>query len=152
MHKVIPEGYHTLNATLIVDGAQEVIDFLKKTFDAKERFVMPGEPGKIGHAELEIGDSVLMISDASEKYPAAPCRIYSYVADVDATYRRALAAGGKSLEEPTNQFWGDRHGAVADSKGNHWGIATRVEDLSPEEIGKRAEVFMKQFAGSSAGN
>ncbi len=152
MPKAIPDGYHTLNTTLIVEGAQELIDFLKKTFDAKERFVMPGQPGKIAHAELEIGDSVVMISDATEQYPAVRGRLYAYVPDVDATYKKALAAGAKGVEEPENQFWGDRNAAVVDSKGNHWAIATRVEDLSPEEIGKRAQEFMKQFASSAAGN
>jgi PhnB protein len=122
-----------------VDGAQEVVDFLKKTFDAKERLMMPGQPGKIAHAELEIGDSLVMISDATEQYPATRCRVYAYVADVDATYKRALAAGAKGVEEPQNQFWGDRTAAIVDSKGNHWAIATRVEDLSSEEIGKRAQ-------------
>ena len=152
MPKVIPDGYHSINTSVIVDGAQEVIDFLKKTFDAKERLMMPGQPGKIAHAELEIGDSVIMISDATEQYPATGCRVYVYVADVDAAYKRAVAAGAKGVEEPENQFWGDRNAAVVDSKGNHWAIATRVEDLSSEEIGKRAQEFLKQFAGSAAGN
>jgi PhnB protein len=143
MPKVIPDGYHTINTSVIVDGAQEVIDFLKKTFDAKERLMMPGQPGKIAHAELEIGDSLVMISDATEQYPATRCRVYAYVADVDATYKRALAAGAKGVEEPQNQFWGDRTAAIVDSKGNHWAIATRVEDLSSEEIGKRAQEFLK---------
>ena len=152
MPKVIPDGYHTINTSVIVDGAQEVVDFLKKTFDAKERLMMPGQPGTIAHAELEIGDSLVMISDATEQYPATRCRVYAYVADVDATYKRALAAGAKGVEEPQNQFWGDRTAAIVDSKGNHWAIATRVEDLSSEEIGKRAQEFFKQFAGSAAGN
>jgi uncharacterized glyoxalase superfamily protein PhnB len=152
MPKVIPDGYHTINTSVIVDGAQEIIDFLKKTFDAKVRFVMPGQPGKIAHAELEIGDSVVMISDATDQYPATRCRVYAYVGDVDAAYKRALAAGAKGVEKPENQFWGDRNAAVVDSKGNHWAIATRVEDLSSEEIGKRAQEFMKQFVGSAAGN
>jgi PhnB protein len=152
MPKVVPDGYHTINTSIIVDGAQEVIEFLKKTFDAKERFVMPGQPGKIAHAELEIGDSVVMISDASDQYPATRCRVYAYVADVDATYKRALAAGANGVEEPENQFWGDRNAAVVDPKGNHWAIATRVEDLSSEEIGKRAQEFLNRFAGGAAGN
>jgi PhnB protein len=152
MPKVIPDGYHTINTSVIVDGAQEVVDFLKKTFDAKERLMMPGQPGKIAHAELEIGDSLVMISDATEQYPATRCRVYAYVADVDATYKRALATGAKGVEEPESRFWGDRTAAVVDSKGNHWAIATRVEDLSSEEIGKRAQEFLKQFAGSAAGN
>jgi PhnB protein len=143
MPKIIPDGYHTINTSVIVDGAQEVVDFLKKTFDAKERLMMPGQPGKIAHAELEIGDSLVMISDATEQYPATRCRVYAYVADVDATYKRALAAGAKGVEEPQNQFWGDRTAAIVDSKGNHWAIAPRVEDLSSEEIGKRAQEFLK---------
>ena len=152
MPKIIPDGYHTINTSVIVDGAQEVVDFLKKAFDAKERLMMPGQPGKIAHAELEIGDSLVMISDATEQYPATRCRVYAYVADVDATYKRALAAGAKGVEEPQNQFWGDRTAAIVDPKGNHWAIATRVEDLSSEEIGKPAQEFLKQFAGSAAGN
>ena len=142
--KPIPDGYHTVTPYLIVPGAAKLIDFLKQAFDARESFRMASPEGRIMHAEVRIGDSVVMMSDTGQEAQPRPCMIYLYVNDVDATYKRALQAGATSLREPANQFYGDRSAAVKDPVGNDWGIATHVEDVPPEEIEKRAEAFMKQ--------
>ena len=142
--KPIPDGYHTVTPYLIVPGAAKLIDFLKQAFDARESFRMASPEGRIMHAEVRIGDSVVMMSDTGQEAQPRPCMIYLYVNDVDATYKRALQAGATSLREPANQFYGDRSAAVKDPAGNDWGIATHVEDVPPEEIEKRAEAFMKQ--------
>ena len=142
--KPIPDGYHTVTPYLIVPGAAKLIDFLKQAFDARESFRMASPEGRIMHAEVRIGDSVVMMSDTGQEAQPRPCMIYLYVNDVDATYKRSLQAGATSLREPANQFYGDRSAAVKDPAGNDWGIATHVEDVPSEEIEKRAEAFMKQ--------
>jgi uncharacterized glyoxalase superfamily protein PhnB len=142
--KPIPEGYHTLTPFIIADGAKSVIEFLKKAFDAKVHDVHEQPDGKIMHAALQIGDSMLMMSDASERFPSSKIMINMYVEDVDATYKKAVAAGGTSLREPTNEFYGDRSCGVMDAAGNQWWIATHVEDVSPEEMEKRMQEFLKQ--------
>ena len=141
--KPVPEGYHSVTPYLIVGGAAKVIDFVKETFDAKEIMRMPGPNGTIGHAEVKIGDSILMMSDGGEMYPPMPCSLYVYVADVDATYKRALKAGATSVKEPADQFYGDRSASVKDSSGNLWGIGTHIEDVSPEELERRARAARK---------
>jgi uncharacterized glyoxalase superfamily protein PhnB len=146
--KPIPDGYHTATPYLTVDGAQKLIDFLKQAFSAKETFCMKGEGEKIMHAEVVIGDSIIMISDANPQWKARSSMIYLYVEDVDAVYKRAVQAGATSVKEPENQFYGDRSGGVTDPVGNHWWIATHVEDVSPEELAKRSAAFAKQCAGS----
>ena len=146
--KFIPEGYHSINPSVCVDGAQKFAAFLKDVFDAKERMRMDGPGGKIMHAEYEIGDSVIMVADAMPQWPAKSSSLYVYVKDVDAAFKRAIRAGATSLQEPANQFWGDRCSSVKDSFGNFWGIATHVEDVSPKELKKRSEEFQKQFATS----
>ena len=141
--KPAPNGYHTVTPYILVHGADKLIDFIKKAFDAKEveRVTMPD--GSIGHAEVRLGDSVIMVSDAKgEQYKPMPTGIYLYVEDCDATYNRALQEGATSLMEPANQFYGDRSSGVKDQFGNQWWIATRKEDLSPEEYTKRKEDFM----------
>jgi PhnB protein len=144
--KPIPDGYHTATPYLTVDGAQKLIEFLKQAFDAKETFCMKGAGEKIMHAEVVIGDSVIMISDATPQWKARSSMIYLYVEDVDGVYQRAVQAGATSIREPENQFYGDRSAGVTDPVGNYWGIATRVEDVSPEELAKRSEAFAKQCA------
>jgi PhnB protein len=146
--KPIPDGYHTVTPYLIVDDAQKLIDFLKRAFDAKETFCMKGEGEKIRHAEVLIGDSIVMISDANPQWKARSSMIYLYVEDVDAVYKRALQAGATSIKEPENQFYGDRSAGITDPVENYWGIATHVEDVSPEELAKRSEAFAKECAGS----
>lgn len=143
----VPKGYRTVTPYLVVKGAAAVIDFAKHAFGANERSRQPGPDGTIGHAEIEIGDSVVMIADATGDYVPMPGMLHVYLEDSDATYRRALEAGGTSLREPRTEFYGDRMAAVTDPAGNQWWIATRVEDLSPEEMRRRAEAAA---AGGSA--
>jgi PhnB protein len=146
----IPEGYSTLTAYLAVDNASEAIDFYKRAFGAKERVRMDAPNGLIGHAEVEIGDSLIMFADpfpqASTKSPkelgGATASFLLYVEDVDAAVKKAVDAGGTILMEPEDQFWGDRLGSVTDPFGHVWQIATHTEDLSPEEIAERGKVAM----------
>ena len=138
MVQAIPEGYRTVTPYLIVDGSAMVLEFVKEAFGGEERLRLPGPNGTIGHAEVTIGDSVIMLADAGEQWPARPGTIHLYVQDCDATYRRALAAGAISMREPRTEFYGDRMAGVTDPAGNAWWIATRVEDVSPEEMAKRS--------------
>jgi PhnB protein len=137
--KPIPDGYHTVTPYLTVDDPGAVIDFLKKAFDAQETYAMRDSNGKVRHAEVKVGNSMLMLGGAQGEWKSRPGNFYLYVEDVDAVYKKAVAAGGKSLSEPANQFYGDRHGGVQDSQGNTWWIATHVEDVSPEELERRAK-------------
>ena len=147
--KPIPDGYHTLTPFLTVKGAAKNLDFLKNAFDARERSIHKGPDGTIMHAELQIGDSLIMMSEATEKYPAMPSTLYMYVDDVDAVYHKAIEAGGTSLREPTDEFYGDRSSGITDPSGNQWWIATHIEDVSPEEMRRREEEFMKKQQASS---
>jgi PhnB protein len=139
--KPIPEGYHSVTPYLLVDDAEGLIEFVKRAFGAQETLRMPGPNGKIGHAEVRIGDSIVMLADASTSDRGTPFRamVMVYVEDCDNTYQRALEAGGTSLREPTDQFYGDRSSAVRDRFGNDWWIHTHVEDVPPEEMARRAE-------------
>jgi PhnB protein len=107
--KPIPDGYHTVTPYLIVEGVAELIDFLKQAFDAVEKERLPGPDGKVGHAEVRIGDSVVMMGEAGGEWKPVPGAMYLYVNDTDATYKRALEAGATSLMEPADQFYGDRN-------------------------------------------
>ena len=147
--KSIPEGYHSITPSFCVDGAQKFINFLKEVFAAQDRFKMDGPGGKVMHAELNIGDSAVMVSDVMPQWPAKSNSLYVYVDDVDATYQRALKAGATSVRAPENAFYGDRTSSVQDPFGNMWGIATHVEDVPPDEMERRAEAFQKQFANAS---
>jgi PhnB protein len=148
--KPIPEGYHTLTSYLAVDDAAEAIEYYKKAFGAKERVRMDAPGGKIGHAELEVGDSLLMLSDpfpeASTQSPkqlgGTSASVFMYVEDVDAVVKKAVDAGATVTTEVADQFWGDRFGTVTDPFGHVWSIATHVEDLSPEEIAERGKAAM----------
>ena len=112
---------------------------------------MRDEHGKVRHAEVKVGSSMVMLGSSHDQWKARPANFYVYVEDVDAIYKKAVAAGGKSVAEPTTQFYGDRHGAVMDSQGNTWWIATHVEDVSAEEVERRAkEQAMKQTAAVGA--
>ena len=135
----IPEGYRTVTPYLVVDGAANVLEFVKQAFGAEEKFRMETPDGTIGHAEVQIGDSMVMLGDAGDQNPAMPAMIHLYVDDCDATYERALGAGGTSEREPTDQFYGDRSAGVRDPAGNLWWIATHVEDVPEEELAKRME-------------
>lgn len=142
--KPIPDGYHTVNPYLIVEGASKLIDFVKKAFEAVEVERMNNPDNSVGHAAVRMGDSVLMMSDARGQWKPMPSAIYLYVNDTDTTYKRALQAGATSLMEPADQFYRDRNAGVKDPVGNYWWIATHKEDLSSEELGKRAEDYMKK--------
>jgi len=137
--KPIPDGYYTVTPYITVDDAGAVIEFLKQAFDAQETFAMRDEHGKVRHAEVKVGTSMLMLGSSHDQWKARPANFYVYVAEVDAVYKKAVAAGGKSVAEPETQFYGDRHGAVTDSQGNTWWIATHVEDVAAEELGRRAK-------------
>jgi PhnB protein len=140
----IPEGYHSVTPYLIVDDAAKLLKFVKEAFGAEEKVMMPGQKGKIGHAEVKIGDSIIMLSDASESEQgkAMPSVIHLYVDDSDKTYRQALEAGATQVRELRDEFYGDRSGGVRDSLGNQWWISTHVEDVPPEEMAERAKAAM----------
>lgn len=143
--KPIPEGYHAVTPYLTVHGAAKVIDFLKAAFGAKSvNEPMKRPDGKIMHAAVKIGDSLVMIADESDMAQATPSSLYVYVPNVDNVYQLAVKAGGKSVMEPADMFYGDRCGAVKDPSGNTWSIATHREDVAPLELAKRAETFLKQ--------
>ncbi|SRR5712691_9964760 len=141
--KPIPEGYHTVTPYLTVQGATTLIDFLTQAFDAKELERMTRPDGAIGHAQVRIGDSVVMISESRGEWKPMPGAIYLYVNDTDAAYTRALRAGATSLMEPADQFYGDRNAGVKDPVGNLWWIATHKEDVSQDEMARRAAAQMK---------
>ncbi len=142
--KPIPDGYHTVTPYLTVQGVPKLIDFLKQAFEAQEIERMTQPDGTIGHAEVRIGDSVVMMGEARDEWKPMPSGIYLYVNDTDAVYKRALQAGATSIMEPADQFYGDRSAGVKDSSGNHWWIATHKEDVPPAELKKRAQAAMKQ--------
>ena len=142
--KPIPDNYHTVTPYIIIKGAAQLIDFIKQAFDGKELERMAGLDGKIMHAQVKIGDSIIMMGEASGQWEPKPGSLYLYVADTDVTYQKALKAGATSVMEPANQFYGDRNAGVKDPLGNFWWIATHIEDIPPEDLKKRAEAAMKQ--------
>jgi PhnB protein len=142
----VPEGYHTVTPYLIVTGADRVIDFAKSAFGAEERVRLDGPDGSVGHAELQIGDSVVMLAEASDMWKPRPTTLHLYVEDSDGVYARAVAAGGESVQEPADQFYGDRSGGVRDGADNIWWISTRVEEVTVEEVKRRSAEMAK--AGS----
>jgi PhnB protein len=144
--KPIPDGYPQITPYLAVAGAGDAIDFYTKVFGARERMRMPGPDGKIGHAELEIGNSLIMLAD---EFPdmghsgpttvgGTPVTINVYVVDVDDVFERAVEAGAKELRPVENQFYGDRSGQFEDPFGHKWSVATHVEDVPADEMEKRA--------------
>ncbi len=151
MVKPIPDGYRTITPYITVRGAARAIDFYQRAFGAEEKERMPGPDGtSVMHAELTIGDSVLMLSD---EFPQMGCRspqtlggstgyLFLYVPDVDAAVKRAVDAGAKISMPVADMFWGDRFGKVSDPFGHEWGLATHKEDLTPDEISKRAAAAM----------
>lgn len=149
-----PENYHTLIPYLILENAATAIDYYKNVFGATERMRMQGPDGKIGHAELSVGDSVIMLADQcpESKTPAqlggSPVGLMLYVKDVDATVKKAVAEGGKVVRPVETQFYGDRSGTLVDPFGHIWYVATHVEDVAPDEMAKRAEACMKEHANA----
>jgi PhnB protein len=155
MAKAIPDGYHSVTPYLIINGASEAIAFYQKAFGATELFRMPAPEGKIGHAEIKIGDSPIMLAD---EYPemgykspqtlgGSPVSIMIYVEDVDTVFDQAIAAGGKAQRPVKDQFYGDRSGTLEDPFGHVWHVATHKEDVTPEEMEKR----MKAHTAASGG-
>jgi PhnB protein len=152
----VPEGFRTVTPQLILDNAAAAIDWYKKGLGAEERGRAVGPDGKILHAELRIGNSVIMVNDAmmGAKGPKAlggsPMSLWIYVEDADSLFNRAVTAGAKVADGPmgkmSDQFWGDRCGTFTDPAGYRWTIATRQEDLTPEEMKQRQDEFMKNFA------
>jgi PhnB protein len=154
--KPIPEDRPRVIPYLTVDGAAEALDFYVSALGAVERARIPGPGGKVMHAELAFGDGSVMVSDAFPEWgsngPRAiggtPVTIAIYVEDVDATIARAAEAGATVISQPENQFWGDRSGTIEDPFGHRWHIGTRVEDVSLEELGRRAAAMRERFEGS----
>ena len=140
--KAIPEGYHSILPYLYVPGAAKAIEFYKEVFGAEEILRMPQADGRLGHAEIRLGDSVVLLADEFPErgihgpahYGGVPMSIMFYTEDCDGAYQRAIAAGSKSLREPTDQFYGDRMAGVEDPFGFRWYIATHIKDMSPEEM------------------
>jgi len=137
--KPVPERYHSVTPYLVVQGVPKLLEFLKQTFNSTELERVPRPDGTISHAEVRIGDSVVMMGEANAQSKAMPTMLYVYVEDVDAVYKRALQAGAKPVRELKDEFYGDRAGGVADPVGNQWWIATHKEDVSPEELRRRME-------------
>src|SRR6201987_6517484 len=156
--KAIPEGYRTATPYLIVKGAADAIEFYKRAFGATEILRMADPQGRVGHAEIKIGDSVIMLAD---EHPAMGYRgprslggssvsILLYLEDVDSVFERALKAGAKAQRPVANQFYGDRSGTLEDPFGHAWTIATHVEDVPPEELKRRAAALMKSSVSSAS--
>ena len=136
--KPIPEGFHSVTPYLLVSGVPKLIDFLKKAFDAEVIEYMDMPDGTVMHAQVRIGDSMVMMGDPRGACEPTSASLYLYVADTDAVYQRALEAGATSAMEPADQFYGDRNAGVKDPVGNTWWIATHIEDVPPDELRKRA--------------
>ena len=153
--KQIPDGYHSVTPYLIVEGASDAIDWYGKVLGTKERMRMPMSGDRVGHAELELGDSVIMLADEFPDMGArgpkaiggSPVSILVYVADVDAVFDRAVKAGATAREEPLDKFYGDRSGTFEDPFGQVWNVATHVEDVPPDEMAKRAAEMMGGSSG-----
>jgi uncharacterized glyoxalase superfamily protein PhnB len=151
----VPEKFHTLTPQLTLDDAARTIDWYKQALGAEEMYRSTGPDGKIMHAEVRIGDSVFMMNDAMmggkgpKAYGGSPVSFWLYVENSDALFERAVSAGGRVQMAMADQFWGDRAGSVTDPAGYTWWIATRREDLAPEEIQQRAAEVFKQMAQSS---
>lgn len=151
--KAIPDGYHSITPYLIVNGAAKAIDFYKAALGAVELFRMPGPGGKIGHAELMIGNSPIMLADEHPEMGAVAPQpgvrpavgLMVYVPDVDAQFAKAVAAGGTVLKPLQDQFYGDRSGSITDPFGHTWTIATHVEDVSSEEMDRRHKELMQKM-------
>jgi len=149
--KQIPEGHHTVTPHLVLRNASQAIDFYKKALGAQELGRMTSPDGKIGHAELKIGDSIIFLADEFQAGPNCPkspqtlgastVTLMLYVPDVDSTFKQAVAAGAKETMAVQDMFWGDRYGTFTDPFGHTWGVATHKEDLTKEEVEERAKAF-----------
>lgn len=152
-----PAGYHSITPSIVVRSAPDAIDFYKRAFGAEELSRMDGPDGSVMHAEIRIGDSVVMLGEENPQWGAKsplstngnPGSLHIYVDDADAAFARAIGAGAKVRYPLEDAFWGDRYGKVTDPFGHEWGIATRVKELSPEEMKKAADAWMAQAAQKS---
>ena len=150
----IPEGYNTITPYLAVEDAARAIEFYGRAFGATERYRMPGPEGTIAHAEIQIGNSVIMLSDPFPQATVKPppqlggttTGLFVYVEDVDAAFKRAVDAGATETMAPADMFWGDRFGTVTDPFGHSWQLATHVEDMTPEEVARRGQEAMAAMA------
>ncbi|HZL84199.1 MAG TPA: VOC family protein [Candidatus Krumholzibacteria bacterium] len=140
----VPDGYHTITPCLVAVGAAKLIDFITQAFGAEQLDRMDGPDGTVMHAELRIGNSMLMIGESQGEWKPTPSLLHLYVKDVDATYTRAVRAGATSVQPVADQFYGDRKGTVRDSWGNLWSIGTHIEDVAPDEMRRRGEAAMKK--------
>ena len=152
--KPIPEGFHSVTPAIVVKDAAKAIEFYKKALGAQELMRMPGPDGKIMHAELKIGNSIIFLSDENpqmnvkspQSLGGSTCTLNVYVPNVDETFKQAIAAGGKESMPVADQFWGDRYGSLVDPFGYSWGIGTHKEDVSPQDMGKRAQEFFASMS------
>ena len=151
--RAIPEGYHTMTPGLTCKNTAQAIDFYKSVFGAKEIMRMPGPGGMIMHAEIQIGDSRMMLADefpgmsiAPTPGAMSPVSIFMYTEDVDAVFNRAVSAGAKVDMPLMDQFWGDRYGKITDPFGHHWGLAQHMEDVAPAEMQRRSEEWTAKMA------
>jgi PhnB protein len=150
MAKAIPDDYPRVTPYLYIDGASAAIDFYRSVLGASERMRMPTPDGKIGHAELDVGDSVIMLADSNpdmdvrspKSIGGTPVALHVYVEDADGVFERAMQAGARQLRPVEDQFYGDRSGQFEDPFGHHWNVATHVEDVPPDEMAKRAAAAM----------
>jgi PhnB protein len=133
----VPAGYHTLTPGCTLRGADRAIALYQQVFGARQRIRLDAPDGTVGHAELELGDSVLMLGEASEQFPPHGARLMMYLADVDAVFGRAVAAGFTVKDRLRDQFWGDRTGRLVDPFGNEWYLATHIEEVAEEELKRR---------------
>ena len=149
----VPKGYHTLTPYLVVSDAKKAIDYYQRAFGAHETMRMDGPDGKIAHAELKIGDSMMMISDempgsgnrSPKSLGGSPVGLFLYVENVDNIFKQAVSAGAKADQQPTDMFWGDRYGKLTDPFGHTWSLATHIEDVTPEEMAKRTKEAMAKM-------
>jgi len=156
--KPIPEGFHSVTPYLTCNDAAKAIEFYKRAFDAKELVRMPMPNGKIGHAEIRIGDSVVMLADempggearSPQSLGGTTAGIMLYVKDVDASYQKAVTAGAKATMPPQDQFWGDRYGKLTDPYGHTWALATHKEDVAPEEMKRRMQAQSQKISAQGS--
>ena len=143
----IPEGFHTVTPYLAVHDAAALIHFLKQAFEANEHHRTSDQDESITHAQLQIGDSIIMLSDARSDSQPMPGMLYLYVDDVDVVYQRAIQAGAASLREPTDEAYGDRVAGIKDMCGNQWWISSRNENMPPDEMMRRQGTLMSRTSG-----
>jgi PhnB protein len=155
--QAIPKGYHTVTPSIVVAGADKAIDFYTKAFGAEEIMRFPGPDGAIMHAEIRIGDSIVMLGDempeqggrSPKSFGGTPVSFFVYREDVDAAWDQAVNAGAKTVMPLADQFWGDRTGCLEDPFGHRWWLAQHVQDLTPEELQRNAESFFSQMQPAS---